>query len=43
LRRSYDITRISSLGFAPKVGLAEGVARTAAWYRANAADARHTA
>ena len=43
LRRSYDIARISSLGFAPKVSLAQGVAKTASWYRANAADARRTA
>lgn len=34
--RAFDISRArAELGYAPKVGLHEGVARTLAWYRAN--------
>jgi dihydroflavonol-4-reductase len=34
--RKFDISRArAELGFAPKVGLHEGAARTLAWYRAN--------
>jgi nucleoside-diphosphate-sugar epimerase len=32
--RAFDTSRArSQLGFTPKVDLAEGIARTAAWYR----------
>jgi dTDP-glucose 4,6-dehydratase len=35
-RYSLDITKISEeLGYAPRVGLAEGLASTVAWYRGN--------
>lgn len=35
--RAFDISRArTELGYAPKVGLREGVARTLAWYRSNA-------
>jgi nucleoside-diphosphate-sugar epimerase len=35
--RAFDISRArAELGYAPKVGLHEGVARTLAWYRSNA-------
>jgi len=34
--RKFDISRArAEIGYAPKVGLREGVARTLAWYRAN--------
>jgi len=33
-RREPDITRARSLGWAPRVGLREGLERTLAWYRA---------
>jgi nucleoside-diphosphate-sugar epimerase len=34
--RAFDISRArAELGYAPKVGLHEGVARTLAWYRSN--------
>jgi nucleoside-diphosphate-sugar epimerase len=34
--RAFDISRArAELGYAPKVGLRDGVARTLAWYRAN--------
>jgi dihydroflavonol-4-reductase len=34
--RKFDISRArAELGFSPKVGLHEGIARTLAWYRAN--------
>ena len=36
-RRCPDITRLRALGFAPRTPLAEGLVRTVAWYRANAA------
>lgn len=31
-RRAYDITRISALGWAPKVALADGLRRTYGWF-----------
>lgn len=34
--RVPDIGRAAALGFAPQVGLAEGLARTVAWYRSRA-------
>jgi nucleoside-diphosphate-sugar epimerase len=34
--RFPDIARAAALGFAPAVGLAEGLARTVAWYRSHA-------
>jgi UDP-glucose 4-epimerase len=33
--RCPDIGKMQAIGYAPKVGLAEGLARTAAWYRDN--------
>jgi UDP-glucose 4-epimerase len=33
LERSPDIARAAALGFSPRVGLAEGLTRTVAWYR----------
>jgi UDP-glucose 4-epimerase len=33
--RCPDIGKMKAIGYAPKVGLAEGLARTAAWYRDN--------
>jgi len=36
-RRCPDIARMRALGYAPRVDLAEGLARTAAWYRAHGA------
>jgi dTDP-glucose 4,6-dehydratase len=35
-RREPDLTRARALGFAPRVPLREGLARTIAWYRARA-------
>ena len=34
LRRCPDLTKLRALGYAPKVSLAEGLARTRAWWRA---------
>ena len=34
--RAFDITRArQEIGYAPRVGLKEGIARTLEWYRAN--------
>ena len=34
--RAFDISRArTELGYAPQVGLREGIARTLAWYRAS--------
>jgi GDP-L-fucose synthase len=38
--RSYDVSRLQSLGWSPKVGLEEGLARTVRWYDAYEATAR---
>lgn len=35
-RRCPDVSKLSALGFEPRVGLEEGVARTAQWYAENA-------
>ncbi|MEM9496070.1 MAG: SDR family NAD(P)-dependent oxidoreductase [Pseudomonadota bacterium] len=35
-RRCPDISKMRALGYDPKVNLADGVRKTAAWYRANA-------
>jgi GDP-L-fucose synthase len=40
LSRSYDVGRLNALGFKPKFSLAEGIAETAKWLRANAQDIR---
>lgn len=39
-RRRLDGSRLAALGWRPRVGLRDGLARTYAWYRANAADVR---
>ena len=38
-RRVMDISRASTVGFAPSISIAEGVRDTVAWYRAHRADA----
>ncbi|GEL48371.1 GDP-L-fucose synthase [Cellulomonas hominis] len=38
--RAYDTTRLRELGWAPRHSLGEGLAKTYAWYAANAATAR---
>lgn len=40
LDRSYDVSRLKALGWVPRVSLAEGLAATMDWYRANRAVAR---
>ena len=35
-RREPDVTRLLALGWTPKVALREGLARTLAWFRAQA-------
>jgi GDP-L-fucose synthase len=35
-RKLLDISRISMLGWAPKIGLDDGIASTYAWYRNHA-------
>ncbi|MBI5706837.1 MAG: NAD(P)-dependent oxidoreductase [Armatimonadetes bacterium] len=35
-RRCPDIAKVAGLGYTPKYGLAEGLAKTIPWYRANA-------
>jgi UDP-glucose 4-epimerase len=37
-RRCPDISKMRALGYDPKIGLTEGVQRTAVWYEANIAD-----
>jgi GDP-L-fucose synthase len=38
--RSYDITRLNSLGFSPKISLKKGLTDTYDWYKENANTAR---
>jgi GDP-L-fucose synthase len=38
-RKLLDVTRLSALGFRPRVDLREGLRRTYAWYLARQADA----
>lgn len=40
-RKLMDSSRLSALGWRPRIGLREGMAQTLEWYRANAAKARH--
>lgn len=39
-RKLLDVSRLKSQGWRPLIGLAEGIADTVQWYRANAANAR---
>lgn len=39
-RRLLDVSRLTRLGWTARIGLAEGVAQTCAWYQANAAQSR---
>jgi GDP-L-fucose synthase len=39
-RKLLDISRLTSLGWKPRISLADGIARTYAWYSANQATAR---
>jgi GDP-L-fucose synthase len=40
LQRSYDVSRIKSLGWRPETSLFEGISQTVDWYRANLATIR---
>jgi GDP-L-fucose synthase len=42
-RKLLDVSRLTSLGWAPRIGLEEGLARTYAWYLANAGRVRGAA
>jgi GDP-L-fucose synthase len=39
-RKLLDTSRLTALGWTPKISLKEGIQRTYAWFKANVADAR---
>jgi GDP-L-fucose synthase len=39
-RKLLDVSRLRALGWAPRIGLVEGIQQTCAWYRQNRATAR---
>jgi len=39
-RKLLDVTRLTDLGWKPRISLENGIARTYAWFKEHSADAR---